>query len=220
MTRYDPRRWHHQAAQWLQIKPSEALALIRGRRFPSREQIMPNRELTDGERHWGWRPLLAALVKARTQLDTPVEPFVAALRSLAEQLLSGRPELPAKQGLAMFKYHDYAEHGGGAYPVTQHGDIWRGHRVPVTRAELDAAGYPQFAESIGIYRPNSRYAERDPRERDPYNLVPMGGEVPIGDFMYLGRGHGVPPWYRCHLAERAAFLARLATILDSRDPLL
>jgi hypothetical protein len=190
MTVFNEAIWHHVLARQLQIKPSHAHALERLAVLPDHgirdEALAYHHDLQcirDIERH---RPIF----------DTESAPFIADLRALAALLLEGNNEDPPSKALVEFRQFSFGTDKNGLYPITRYLQPWRAHRVPVTVAQLDAAGYRQFAK---MWKPDA----------DPYSNVPVGGEVPVGPFQWV-YSPGLWPALR---PARAAFIARLADVL-------
>jgi hypothetical protein len=165
--------------------------------------LPPESARTKAENNMTWRlwadePMIAKLEAIRPRFDTPVAPFLTDLHDLGALLAAGIPDAQHKQTLVEFRCFSFGRIDA-AYPITVHGMPWgfRRHRVAVTRAELCAAGYPEF--------------KRQWNSGEPFNCVPIGGEIPIGPFEWVYNGKRRPQLCR----SRGEFLLRLAKVLEA-----
>lgn len=142
---------------------------------------------------------IEVLESVRPRFDTPVAPFIESLHFVGSELVSNEPEWPFNFRLVEFRCFSYGRIDA-AYPVAKHWMPWRKHRVAVTRAELIAAGYPQFRALWG------RAGE------DPFASVPIGGEIPLGHPGWVASGFPRPNLN----VQRGKFLLRLAEVLEAR----
>jgi len=163
---------HHWLARRLQIRPRLALQLTQNGTLPApKYQYGPP----------GWLKFYQqderlAVEKCRPLFDTPLEPFITALRGLAVSLYEGQREPPNKALLA-FQHFNFGEDANGFYPVAIERTPWRGHRVQVMRTELEAAGYAKIhAAHIQLKRATQPVF---PFRKDPFHDVYYDGTVPL-----------------------------------------
>jgi hypothetical protein len=194
MTTFNPGRWHHVLARQLQIKPSEALKLLRRGDLPDRsirnESIPFDYDIDT----------IMRIESERSDFDTPVKPFAHDLRELAKLFLDGENESPPSKALVEFRQFNFGLNAGDCYPITRFVEPWRGHRVAISHAQLTDAGYRTFAEHWRA--PDARRSIGD-----------IGGEVPLGPYAWVYATH-IRPDLR---PMRAAFLARLADIVEAKS---
>jgi len=135
------------------------------------------------------------LESIRPKFDTDFDPFWADLVYTADGVSTDQRH---ERALVAFTSFD-----SGAserfYPTAPHNIPWRGHRVAVTRAELIAAGYPEFYTNFG-------------RDSDPFATVPVDGRLMLGTPSWAYSGN---PWPRTEIPRRQ-FLGRLADVLQLR----
>lgn len=211
MTRQDMRLWHHRLAEDLQITPGRAKKLLVSGKLPDEF----SRDHTQRACHD--TQYIAALAHARTQFDTAVGPLIDDLRTLIFRLRDGYSEAAApNRRLVEFRFHDFGEHGRGAYPIDRHDRPWRDHRAPVTRVELIEAGYPDYhavfhGDFDNAY--NAPYRYKDKTE-SAFNNVSKGGEIQLMPFDAYWRPDRAA-YLRLPLAD---FLERLAGIIEARRP--
>lgn len=149
-------------------------------------------------------PARAALDAYRSLFDTPPAPFIDDLIALVTRAAHDLPEQVAPRlRLVEFRHWAHGETPSGYYPLTPVGGAWLGHRVSVTRAELDAAGYPALARSWG-------YA----RTHKAYGYVPWGGEVPLRPIDIYFSSTAEARWR----VPQAKFLAQLLNVIGKRPP--
>jgi hypothetical protein len=141
---------------------------------------------------------VAALEAYRAQFDTPLPQLIVALDTLAGSLLDGNSERPHERALTEFRR--FTADSGSYYPLTPRHHAWRGLRAPVTRAELEAAGYRQLV------------ACWDRPGLDAFRA--RGGECRLGPERWSYWQPTMRPDLR---APRGAFLARLAHVLSQRS---
>jgi hypothetical protein len=193
-------RWSHALARCLSLKPAEVYRFIKAGKLPG----MSVRD--ESERLCYDGPALAAIERARSQFDTPAEPFVDDLLKLTVTLRSWRNEDSApNRRLVEFRFGAFGEHGEPAYPIDRQARPWRGHRVPVTREELIAAGYARLHESF-----HAPYCKEG-----PFCQVRHGGEAPLMTMWAYHR----PKLQDRSCVHRAEFLAALAGVIVRRAPL-
>lgn len=145
-------------------------------------------------------PAILALEQVRPHFDTPLEPFLIELECHVDELLSPNFGHGLGEVLCEFRNHSFGRLDA-FYPINRAANPWRGHRIAITRAELDAAGYPAFAK---LFRG---------ADRDVYRSVEVGGEVPLYPFDDYGNFHRRPGLRK----PRAEFLTRLAEVLEARS---
>lgn len=189
--------WAHELSFYYKLQLADIRALLKLGVLPP-ESARTKVENNMTFHLWADEPMIAKLEAVRPRFDTPVAPFIAELHDLGVALTMGVPEAPHKQALVEFRCFSLGRIDA-AYPITRHGMPWgfRRHRVAVTRAELCAAGYVEF--------------KRRWNGGDPFNCVPIGGEIPIGPFAWVYNGKCWPQLCR----SRGEFLLRLYEVLKA-----
>jgi hypothetical protein len=145
---------------------------------------------------------------ARNPFNLPATPapladLISDLRATARDLIDDIEE-PRAAALALFR--------GTAHqllPVCRNGKAWRGHSCAITRAELERAGFAEYAALFSF-------------GRDPYRLlVGAQGTAPLGTARWLNGN-----WYEhesidCFAPQyrtpRGEFFSRLADVLAARS---
>lgn len=119
--------------------------------------------------------------------------LVADLRAHSQELQAGKRRIGSRK-LAEFRSFRYGE-DDAFYPIDARSRPWRKHRIPVSRAELVAAGYEEYCRGWRSFP-----------DADPWRHVYWGGEVPL--------------WCWCAEYEtrhrRARLLEHLASVVESR----
>jgi hypothetical protein len=191
-TSNDPS-WAITLAGYFKLPFTAAQALLADGKLPIQECVP--RDPTIGNLYAD-KPAVAVLEACRGQLDTPMPEFVSALSSVAGELLDGRIERPHERALTEFRCFT----GDAYYPLTPRHHAWRGLRAPVTRADLEAAGYRQLTACWDLHGQDAFRAR--------------GGECRLGPEKWAYWQQTFRPDLR---APRGAFLARLAHVLSQRS---
>jgi hypothetical protein len=185
--------WAIFCASYFRLPFSTARELLATGKLPNQDSV-PRDPLAKLIYHDA--PAVAALETYRAQFDTPLPAFIDALDGLACALLDGHTEQPHEHALTEFRR--YGGVGDAYYPLTPRHRPWRGLRCPITRAELEAAGYRQLAACWD--------------RQDAYRA--KGGECRLGPEKWAYASGLVRPDLR---VPRGAFLARLAHALTKRQ---
>jgi hypothetical protein len=186
--------WALFIAHYFRISYQTARELLANGRLPAEDRLPRDPKAT---RIYQDAPAIAELERFRAQFDTPLAEYIRELDRVAGDLLDGRTEQPHEHALAEFRF--YTPGLDAAYPLTPRHRPWRNMRAPVTRAELEAAGYRELA------------ACWDRPDLDAFRA--RGGECRIGPQKWAYWSGTVRPDLR---VPRGAFLARLAHVLSKR----
>jgi hypothetical protein len=185
--------WDIFLARYFRLPYTEAVALREAGKLPDERAVPRN---PDAQLIYNDRPAIDALESYRPQFDTPLSLFVPALRKLSGHLLDGRNEMPHELALTEFRFFGGR---GFAYPLTPRHRPWCNQRCPITRTELERAGYRELA------------AQWDRPRQDAFRAV--GGEARLGPPQWAYKSPLIRPDLRM---PRGAFLARLANVLEAR----